>query len=131
MLHELVLSSLPLVCFVRYHAFVEESLLPGYLDLMHPFDGLQGFDHQVPIIARWNIASLFELEHCVVGHFLSVRHPRCFGPFELSGVFLGFEQLVALAGAEPELLRVVADEHGAVAGVDLTRAEVALINSHF
>ena len=61
MLHELVLSSLSLVRFVSSHALVEESLLSSYLDLMDPFDSLQSFHHQVTIIARWNITSLFEL----------------------------------------------------------------------
>jgi hypothetical protein len=92
---------------------------------------LDGLDHQVSIIARWDIAALLEFKDAVVLEFFAVCHAVSFGPLYLTRVLLRLEELVAFAAAEAEDLGVIAAESSPVAWVDIARAEVALIDMHF
>lgn len=51
-------------------------------------------------------------------------------PFQLAGLALHLEVLVAFGAAEAESARVIADECYALGGVDWTGAEVAVFNPH-
>jgi len=91
---------------------------------------LHGLHHEVSVVAYRDIATLLKFEHRVIDHFLAVGNTGCFGPCELTGVLLAFEELVALGGAEAEELGVVTDEDSSVSGVNIAGAEIALLDSH-
>ena len=129
-LTQLVFGGRPLLALCFVHASLEESLLARGFNFVDALHGLHGLDHEISIIARWDIALLLELKHGVVGHLLAVGHAVSLGPLELARVLLRLEQLVALAGAEAEQFRVIAHEGCPVTRVHVARTEIALVNSH-
>jgi len=92
---------------------------------------LEGRDHEVTVVAGGDIPPLFELQDGIVGHFLAVCCTVCLGPSELTWILLGFEELVALGGAEVEELGVVPSEGNTMARIYTLRTEITLANSHW
>ena len=130
MLDQLIESVHLAHALMRIHSLVKEALLPGLLDLVHSLHGLHGLDHQISVIACWDVPLLLKFQYAVIGHLLAMSHSVGLGPLELSGVLLGFEEFVALAGAESEMLAVVAHKCRSMAWIYIARTEVTLFNTH-
>jgi hypothetical protein len=58
-------------------------------------------------------------------------HTIGFGPLALARVLPCLEELVALAATEAEDLGIITAKGSAVAGVDIARTEVTLVDMHF
>ena len=111
MLHQFILNLLSLFVFGGGHSLLEEALLSSLLDLLDLLHCLDCLHHQLSVVASWDVAALLELENWVYCHFLTMCCSVSLGPFELAGVPLGLEKLVALRAAETEHLTLIKIYH--------------------
>lgn len=63
-------------------------------------------------------------------HLLSICPPERLCPSNLSRVPLHLEILMTFGPAKSEAFRIVSDEHVSISGVDISRAEVTLFDTH-
>jgi len=107
-----------------------KSFFSNLLDPIHNLHGLDGLDHEVPVVPHWRVPLLLEVKGGIQLHLLSVGPPVCLGPFRSLRVMLHLEVAVAFRSAEAEDLTIVADEHHSMTWVDVAGAVPAFLNPH-
>jgi len=112
------------------HSIGMESLLPPFLDILHPLHGHDRLPHQVTIVLDGPIASLLELKRGVHSELFPARFAIGLRPGNLAWIAFSVEVTMAFGTAESERFRVVSDKHYAVAGIARGGAEITFFDAH-
>lgn len=112
------------------HAAAMEVCLSQHLHLRHLGHRPQRRGHHLSVVLGHHVAAALKLKRRVHHQLLTGSGAEGLRPPQVTGVLLHGEQLPTLGTTKAKRLGVVANKHGAMAGVDGGGADVALLQSH-